>query len=313
MIACGDCRRLRALLERFSETTRKAGVRLGVVVDEVQADDRTSSPRSQLSPLRISSTWRDHVGVRADRGAVRQLHHDEEGALVVFGQEAGRRDASPRRRCRHRKPPTSDEADDADAHQPRDDRAVAVADPVDAAHHMADRSASRPVMRLQQDGAERGRQVSALIADSNMATATVTANWRNSSPEMPGMKATGTKTDEQHQGDRDDRRHDLAHRASSSLRRARARDAPPSCVRRSRPRRSRRPPRCRSRAPWRAATPYWRSSRWRCSTTKVPIRLTGTAIIGISVARKLPRNRNTTSTTRRRPRPGSAAPLGSSR
>ena len=28
-----------------------------------------------------------------------------------------------------------------------------------------------------------------------MATATVTANCRNSSPEMPGMNATGTNTD----------------------------------------------------------------------------------------------------------------------
>ena len=37
--------------------------------------------------------------------------------------------------------------------------------------------------------------MSALIADRNIDTATVTANWRNSSPEMPGMKATGTKTE----------------------------------------------------------------------------------------------------------------------
>ena len=29
----------------------------------------------------------------------------------------------------------------------------------------------------------------------NIATATVTANCRNSSPEMPGMKPTGTNTD----------------------------------------------------------------------------------------------------------------------
>ena len=33
------------------------------------------------------------------------------------------------------------------------------------------------------------------MADSSIATATVTANWRNNSPEMPGMKAIGTKTD----------------------------------------------------------------------------------------------------------------------
>ena len=44
-----------------------------------------------------------------------------------------------------------------------------------------------------------------MIADRNIATATVTANCRNSSPEIPEMKATGTNTDEQHQRDRDDR------------------------------------------------------------------------------------------------------------
>ena len=40
-----------------------------------------------------------------------------------------------------------------------------------------------------------GDSVSALIADRNIETATVTANWRNNSPEMPGMKATGTNTE----------------------------------------------------------------------------------------------------------------------
>src|SRR6476646_11058024 len=40
-----------------------------------------------------------------------------------------------------------------------------------------------------------GESVSALIADRNIDTATVTANWRNNSPEMPGMNATGTNTD----------------------------------------------------------------------------------------------------------------------
>lgn len=34
-----------------------------------------------------------------------------------------------------------------------------------------------------------------MIAEMNIETATVTANWRNSSPEMPGMKATGTNTE----------------------------------------------------------------------------------------------------------------------
>ena len=54
--------------------------------------------------------------------------------------------------------------------------------------------------------------MSALIADKNIATATVTANWRNNSPEMPGMKATGTNTESSTRRNRDDRRGDFAHR-----------------------------------------------------------------------------------------------------
>ena len=40
-----------------------------------------------------------------------------------------------------------------------------------------------------------GDSVSALIAEISMAMLMVTANWRNSWPEMPGMKATGTNTE----------------------------------------------------------------------------------------------------------------------
>ena len=59
----------------------------------------------------------------------------------------------------------------------------------------ADRTAARPVMRLSSNAHSAGDSVSALIAERNIATATVTANWRNNSPEMPGMNATGTNTD----------------------------------------------------------------------------------------------------------------------
>ena len=51
------------------------------------------------------------------------------------------------------------------------------------------------VMRRRRTPHSAGESVSALIADRNIETATVTANCRNSSPEMPGMNATGTKTD----------------------------------------------------------------------------------------------------------------------
>ena len=40
-----------------------------------------------------------------------------------------------------------------------------------------------------------GDRVSALSAEISIATLMVTANWRNSSPEMPGMKAMGTNTE----------------------------------------------------------------------------------------------------------------------
>ena len=40
-----------------------------------------------------------------------------------------------------------------------------------------------------------GDSDSALIAEITIAAEIVTANWRNSSPEMPGMNAIGTNTD----------------------------------------------------------------------------------------------------------------------
>ena len=40
-----------------------------------------------------------------------------------------------------------------------------------------------------------GLSVSALSAEISIETDTATANWRNSWPLIPGMKATGTKTE----------------------------------------------------------------------------------------------------------------------
>ena len=49
---------------------------------------------------------------------------------------------------------------------------------------------------LQQHRAQSaGLRVSALSAEISIAIETATANWRNSWPLMPGMKATGTNTD----------------------------------------------------------------------------------------------------------------------
>src|SRR3546814_9393270 len=48
---------------------------------------------------------------------------------------------------------------------------------------------------LSKTAHSAGDSVSALIAEITIAADTATANWRNSSPEVPGMKATGTNTE----------------------------------------------------------------------------------------------------------------------
>src|SRR3712207_7511064 len=47
-------------------------------------------------------------------------------------------------------------------------------------------------IRMPQSAGDRVR---ALVAEITMETLIVTANWRNSSPEMPWMKAIGTNTE----------------------------------------------------------------------------------------------------------------------
>jgi hypothetical protein len=63
-----------------------------------------------------------------------------------------------------------------------------------------------------------GERVSALIAEISMATLIVTANCRNSSPETPGMKPTGTKTDSRTRVIAMIGPGDLAHRLDRGLR-----------------------------------------------------------------------------------------------
>ena len=89
----------------------------------------------------------------------------------------------------------SHDPDGGDADEPLDDRRIAVAGEVDAPEDIPDGSAPGAVAGLEQDGAEGRRKVRALTAEMTIDTDTATANWRKSSPEMPGMKATGTKTE----------------------------------------------------------------------------------------------------------------------
>ena len=53
----------------------------------------------------------------------------------------------------------------------------------------------RSPWRRRNTAHNAGDSVSALSAEISIATLIVTANCRNSSPEMPGMKATGTNTE----------------------------------------------------------------------------------------------------------------------
>ena len=143
-----------------------------------------------------------------------------------------------------------------------------------------------------------GDSVSALNAEISIATMIVTANCRNSVPEIPAMKATGTNTESSTSVMRDDRRRDLASSPSWRPPPETVPAPPPSRARRFRPRRSRRRRRCRWRAPSPAARPYWPNSRTPSAPRTRRSGSPGTAMIGMMVARSCPRNTNTTSATR---------------
>ena len=208
----------------------------------------------------IASAWRMTSVVRATDGAAGQLHDDEERALIVLRQEAGRRDLG--------QPHDADggdgdhpEPDDRKAHESRDHGAVAVAHPVDRPHHHADDAAPRSVMRFQQHAAQRRRQRQRVDRRQQHRN-------RDRDGELAEQFAGDTRNErdrhehrQQHQRDGDDRRGDLAPSPAWSPPRATARDAPPSPARRSRPPRWRRRRRCRSPARPPAARRCWRNSR----------------------------------------------------
>ena len=201
-------------LQRHHEET---GIGLGVIVDEVEADDR-GIVRDRTFRLQDAFDLCGERRCPGDRGAVGQLRDDEEGALVVLRQEAGRRDPphgvdAGAEGCGH------SEADEGDAHETRHALAIAVARPVDAAHDIADRAAPWPVMRPEQNGAERRRQGQRVDRREHHRD-------RDSDGELPEELAgnAGDEGDrhedrEQHQRDRDDRGDDLAHGALGRFRR----------------------------------------------------------------------------------------------
>ena len=142
-----------------------------------------------------------------------------------------------------------------------------------------------------------GDSVSALIAEMIIETETATANCRNSSPEMPGMNATGTNTDSSTSvmamigavisfiARRAASAGEIVWSFSSCASTASTTTIASSTT--------------MPIASTSASSDTVLAEKPSASiTANVPISDTGTAISGIRVARKLPRKRKTTTTTR---------------
>ncbi len=154
-----------------------------------------------------------------------------------------------------------------------------------------------PWLRRSTTPHKAGLSVSALVAEISMAMMMVTENCRNRLPCKPGMKAIGTNTD------------------SSTSVMAMIGAVIWLIAFFTASRRGRSGSSSSTRSTFSTTTiassttmPMASTSASRVTvlaenptasrTAKVPIRLTGTATVGMMVARSLPRNRNTTITTR---------------
>ena len=80
----------RAIGERLEPEHHEGGIRFVAAIEQREADDREHALDLRHRPDQVLDLL--HHGARArHRRAVRQLHGDEERALVLFRQEAGRR------------------------------------------------------------------------------------------------------------------------------------------------------------------------------------------------------------------------------
>src|SRR6516162_6052804 len=142
-----------------------------------------------------------------------------------------------------------------------------------------------------------GESVRALIAERNIDTETVTANCRNSSPEMPGMNAIGTNTESSTNVIAMTGLviSDIACLVASARESSGCSSITRSTFSSTTMASSTTMPIASTIASSETVLAEYPTA---LSAMNVPIRLTGTARVGISVARRLPRNRNTTSTTR---------------
>jgi len=153
-----------------------------------------------------------------------------------------------------------------------------------------------PCCGLSTSAQSAGERVSATIAEMIMAVETVTANCANSAPERPGMKPTGTKTESSTSviAMIGPVICDIAFLVASAGVRFGSSSMTRSTFSTTTMASSTTMPMASTMASSETVLAEKPSSS---STAKVPIRLTGTAMVGITVARMLPRNSSTTITT----------------
>ena len=214
------------------------------------------------------------------RGAIGQLHARKKAPW----SSSGRKPVGVHAREQPKMPtPISDQQQ----HRQRSRRAAAAAPPRRSrrARGRCRRSTQRIGPRglaamAQEHGAQRRRQGQRVDRRDQHRHADGDRELAEQRAGDAGNEGDRHEHRQQHQRDRDDRAGDLPHRLLVASPRRQIRVLLPSRARRSRPRRSRRRPRCRSPAPARAARRCWRNSPAASRTAKVPIRLTGTATAG---------------------------------
>ena len=226
--------------------------------------------------------------------------------MILFGQEALRRSAEKKHGSRQ-DAEDEDEAKARDANEPAHDRGETVANPIDAAEHVAHGSACRLAAlhqyraqrRAQRQRVERRDQHRDRHRDRELAEQLATD---------AGNEGDGHENGKQHERDGDDRRGDLGHGLLGRLGHRELGllldhaldilDHDDGIIDHD------------------ADGEHQRQQRHGIGrvadasiTAKVPMIETGTAISGMSVVRNLPRNRNTTMPTRTKASPKRAHDL----
>ena len=209
---CGPIR------ERLQCHHHEARVRLADCVEEGVADHRESMGDLRQLQQHIFQALHGFTGAR-HRRAVRQLNHDEEGALILFRQKACRR-AQRSEIDTDREAADDQQADHAEPDEPPDDGRIAVARPVDAAEHPAHDAAFMAALAgPKKDAAEGGRESQGIDSRDHHGDADGHGALPEQDAGQAGYEGDRHENRKQHQGDGDDRRRDFGHGPFGRLRR----------------------------------------------------------------------------------------------